>query len=197
MPATEPDVIGFSMTERGKQLYRTVDSQIAELIDLISTLDETALGLPCPGREKLGDGTLGAAARHTADNYERIAAFAQAAAGRSGTQGPAQHHGHRTPWLPRRMSYGPADHAAHGPAGGQQRNQYAADNTHVDVVATQLAGARGALGAIAELTDTQLNAIPPKDSFRFCDGQRSLEQVLTGLLKHQSHQVEALKAARP
>ncbi len=45
------------------------------------------------------------------------------------------------------------------------------------------------------MTDSQLDAIPPKDSFRFCDGQRSLEQVLASLLKHQAHQFDALKAA--
>jgi hypothetical protein len=64
------------MNERAKQLHAIADRQIAGLIDLISTLDEATLGLPCPGREKLGDGTIGAAARHTADNYEQIAAFA-------------------------------------------------------------------------------------------------------------------------
>ena len=59
----------------------------------------------------------------------------------------------------------------------------------------QLSASRDALGRIAELTDSQLDAIPPKDSFRFCDGQRTLEQVIASLLKHQSHQLDALKAA--
>jgi hypothetical protein len=30
----------------------------------------------------------------------------------------------------------------------------------------------------SELTDSQLDQVPPKHSFRFCDGQRTLEQVL-------------------
>jgi hypothetical protein len=197
MLGTEQDAIGFSMTERAKQLYTTADGQIAELIDLISTLDETALGLPCPGREKLGDGTLGAAARHTTDSYARIAAFAQASGRMPTVEGPAEDGGDRRPRFLGRIGHGPADHAAHGPASGQRRDQHAADNTDVDVVVTRLAAARGALGAIAELTDSQLNAVPPKDSFRFCDGQRTVEQVLAALLKHQSHQVAALQAARP
>ncbi len=58
-----------------------------------------------------------------------------------------------------------------------------------------LSGSRDALGQIAELTDSQLDATPPKDSFRFCDGQRTLGQVLASLLKHQRHQVDALKTA--
>jgi hypothetical protein len=197
MPATDPNTTGSSMTERAKQLYAIADGQIAELIDLISTLDEATLGLPCPGREKLGDGTIGAAARHTADNYERIAAFAQALDRSSSVQGPAQHDGHRTPRLPRRIGHGPAGDAAHGPAGGEHRDEYTADNMDVDIVVGQLSVSRDALGAIAGLTDSQLDSIPPRGSVRFCDGQRTLEQVLAGLLKHQGHQVDALKAARP
>ena len=65
------------MTERAQKLSATADRQIGELIGLLSTLDQAALDRPCPGREKLGDGTIGAAARHTADNYQRIAAFVQ------------------------------------------------------------------------------------------------------------------------
>ena len=61
----------------------------------------------------------------------------------------------------------------------------------------QLTASRATLGRIAELTDPQLDAIPPKDSFRFCDGQRTLEQVLASLLKHQAHQIDALRAVTP
>jgi hypothetical protein len=185
------------MTERAKQLYAIADGQIAELIDLISTLDQTTLRLRCPGREKLGDGTIGAAARHTADNYERIAAFAQAPDRSSSVQRPAQHDGHRTPRPPRGTGHDPAGDAGHGLTGGQHRDQYTADNMDVDIVVGQLSVSRDALGAIAGLTDSQLDSIPPSGSFRFCDGQRTLEQVLAGLLKHQGHQLDALKAARP
>ena len=49
------------------------------------------------------------------------------------------------------------------------------------------------------VNDTDWNrlkdAIPPKDSFRFCDGERTLEQVLVALLKHQGHQVDAIETA--
>ena len=46
----------------------------------------------------------------------------------------------------------------------------------------QLGAAVETLGRIGELTDSQLDQVPPKDSFRFCDGQRTFEQVLAGLL---------------
>jgi hypothetical protein len=153
------------MTERGKRLHVTADAQIAELIDLLSTPDEAALRRPCPGREKLGDGTIGASARHTADNYQRIAAFVQASDRTSEGHAPTQHHA------------------------------YTADNIEPGAVIAQLSASRDGLGRIAALTDHELDAIPPKDSFRFCDGQRTLEQVIAGVLKHQRHQLDALRAA--
>ena len=150
------------MTQRAKQLHATTDAQIAELIDLISTLDDAALRRPCPGREKLGDGTVGASTRHVADNYRRIAGFVQTTDAMSGDR----HDG-----------------------------AYTADTIDVGAVLEQLSASRATLGRVAKLTDTQLDAIPPDGSFRFCDGQRTLEQVLVGLLKHQGHQVQALRSA--
>jgi hypothetical protein len=166
MPTTDPK--GISMNARGKELHAIADRQIAELIALISAVDEAGLRRPCPGREKLGDGTVAAAARHTADNYQRIAAFVKTGD---------------------RMSN------AHEPGAGQHDDQYTADNTDPGAVVEQLSTSRDTLGCMAELPDSRLDAIPAKDSFRFCDGQRTLGQVLASLLKHQSHQLDALTAA--
>jgi hypothetical protein len=178
------------MTERAQQLSATADEQIAELIDLLRALDQAALRRPCPGREKLGDGTIGAAARHTAANYERIADFVQ-----TSDQMSAAHCGHRIPRFLRALGHGPQDHANRDHAVARHDNGYTAENVDLDAVVEQLNASREALGRIAELNDSQLDQVPPKDSFRFCDGQRTLEQVLAGLLKHQAHQVEALKTA--
>lgn len=183
------------MTERGKQLHATADAQVGELIGLISALDEAALRRPCPGREKLGDGTVGASARHTADNYQRIAAFVQTSDRTSST--PAVQGGHRVPRLLRALGHGPHQHAEHRPGAGEHDDHYTADTVDVGGVITQLLAARETLADIARLTDNQLDAIPPRDSFRFCDGQRTLEGVLASLLKHQRHQVQALIAATP
>lgn len=95
------------MTEHAKQLHATADRQIAELIGLITTLDEPTSRLPCPGREKLGDGTIGASARHTADNYQRLAAFVQTSDRMSETHAPNQHAGHRSPRFLRAFGHGP------------------------------------------------------------------------------------------
>lgn len=152
------------MTERAQQLSATADEQIAELIDLLRALDQAALDRPCPGREKLGDGTIGAAARHTADNYERIADFVQ-----TSDQMSAAHGGHRIPRFLRALGHGPQDHANRDHAVAQHDNGYHAENVDLDAVVGQLNASRDALGRIAELADSQLDAIPPKDSFRFCE----------------------------
>ena len=193
MPTAEPNPKGVPMTERGEQLCATADGQIAELIAIISTLDESTLRLPCPGREKLGDGTIAACVRHTADNYQRIAAFVQTSDRSSGAH-PTEPGGHRSPRFVRALGHGPADHTEHGPGADQHDDQYTAGDLDLDALVKQLTASRDTVARVAVLTDRQLDAIPPKDSFRFCDGQRTLEQVLASLLKHQSHQLDALKA---
>ena len=179
------------MSQRGPELSASADGQIAELIDLLSALDHAALRRPCPGREKLGDGTIGAAAQHTADNFQRIADFVQTSDRMS-----ADHGGHRIPRFLRALGHKPQDDANpdHPPGAGQHDNGYTAD-IDVDAVVERLGACREALGRIADRTDSQLDQVPPKESFRFCDGHRTLQQVLAALLKHQAHQVEALKTA--
>lgn len=195
MPTTDPDPERIPMTERAQELSATADRQIGELIGLLSTLDHAALRRPCPGREKLGDGTIGAVARHTADNYQRIAAFVQTSDRMSARHQPSQQGGHRIARFLRALGHGPQDHAPRDHGADRHDDGYTADNIDLDVAVEQLKTSRDTLGRIGELTDSQLDQVPPKDSFRFCDGQRTLEQVLAGLLKHQAHQVEALKTA--
>jgi hypothetical protein len=85
------------MSERGQQLHATADQQIAVLIDLLATLDDSTLRLPCPGREKLGEGTIAASAQHTADNYRRIAGFVETSDRMTGRSDPNGHGAHRVP----------------------------------------------------------------------------------------------------
>jgi hypothetical protein len=183
------------MTQRAHELAASADGQIGELIDLLRPLDQAALRRTCSGRDKLGDGTIGAAARHTADNYQRIAAFVQTSDRMSAIHQPTAHGGHRIPRFLRALGHGPQDHALQDHSHEQHDNGYTANNIDLDALVAQLNASRHTLGRIVELTDSQLDAIPPKDSFRFCDGQRTLEQVLAALLKHQAHQVEALETA--
>lgn len=152
------------MTERGQELHATADEQLDDLIALTSAIDEAALRLPCPGREKLGDGTVGASLRHTAANYQRIAGFVQTSDRMSGAHQPIQHGAHRIPRLLRAIGHGPSAHAEHGPSAGQHGDQYTADSVDLTAVATQLSASRATLGRIAGLTDSQLNAIPPRSA---------------------------------
>lgn len=183
------------MSGRGEQLQVTADHQFGELIGVIATLDDTTLRLPCPGREKLGDGTIAAFAQHTADNYQRIADFVRTS-DRMAAGEPNGPGGHHVPRFLRALGHRPPDHAEHGhDTAGAQGNEHTVENVNLSALREQLSATRESLKRIASLTDSQLQMIPPEGSFRFCDGQRTLDQVLESLLKHQSHQVGALTAA--
>jgi hypothetical protein len=150
------------MNERGARLLETVDGQICELIAILSPRDDAALRLPCPGREKLGDGTVAACAQHAADTYHRIARFA----------------------LEQRGAHAGADSHHHG-----------AEVVTRPALLDRLATGREAVKVLVALTDEQLDTVPPAGAARFCDGQRTVEQVINSMLRHQGHQVDAVRAA--
>jgi hypothetical protein len=72
---------------------------------------------------------------------------------------------------------------------------YAADNVDLHDLLDLLSAGRDALSLLADLADERLDTVPPTGSFRFCDGQRTLEQVVASLFNHQGHQIDAIKAA--
>jgi hypothetical protein len=151
--------------ERATKLVRTADAQISELIGLLSIRDEAILQRPCPGRQKLGDGTIAACAEHTANNYLRIGEF---------LRGELEN-----------THDAPSTHGSHAGADRIDRKE----------LLERLSRGRTALAVLAELTDEQLDAVPPASEMKFCDGQRTLEQILNSLLNHQNHQLDALRAA--
>jgi hypothetical protein len=181
------------MTGRAVQLQSTADRQISELVALLSTADPAALRSLCPGREKLGDGTIAASVKHTADNYQRIAEFVTTSHRISANHAPTHAAEHRIPPFSRALGHSPAAHEDRHTH--SRSDQYTAESIDPPAVLDQLSRTRETLKMIAQLTDLQLETIPPKNSFRFCDGQRDLEQVLHGLLTHQDHQLDALNAA--
>jgi hypothetical protein len=183
------------MSERATQLFDTADAQLSELIGLLSPQPEAALNLPCAGREKMGDGTVAACAAHTADRYRRIAEFLQAATHMSGARAGPGLSRHRLPGLLRVRGHGPGRHAEGEHGEGRHEGDYTAENVNLKGLIKRLSVARGALNVLRELTDEQLDTVPPADLFRFCDGQRTLERVIVALLKHQGHQIDAVKAA--
>jgi hypothetical protein len=64
----------------------------------------------------------------------------------------------------------------------------------LDVLLVRLAAVRDGLATIGQLTDEQLNAVPTAGGMKFADGERTLEQIILSLLKHQDHQVAAIAA---
>lgn len=153
------------MSERGAQLARTAAGQISELIEILSICGEAGLRLPCPGREKLGDGTVAASAQHTTENYHRIAGLIR--------EHPVTANG------------GEFDH----------HTRYSAESISLPALLARLASARNAVAGLAGVGDDRLDAVPAAGALRFADGQRTLEQVIAAALKHQEHQVDVLKAA--
>jgi hypothetical protein len=127
------------MNERGTQLQETANGQIDELIGLISAGGEGALRVPCPSREKLGDGTVAACAMHTADNYHRIAGFLQGQRGGRHTRVAKFLHRH-----------------------GEDKHQdnYRADNIDLPAVLDRLSTGRAAVSVLADLTEAQMDTVP-------------------------------------
>jgi hypothetical protein len=153
------------MVVRGEQLQMTVDGQLERLQRVVAATDAVRARQPCPGRAKLGDGSIGTVVTHTVGNYSRIADFL---AGGGSEDTAHTHHRH-----------------AHGHEGGFDPSE----------VAGRLEAIRSRFHTIGALDNEQLDSVPPAESFRFCDGQRTLEQVLTALLQHQGHQLDALETA--
>jgi hypothetical protein len=183
------------MTARASQLRAIADGQLDELIDVISAADDTALRGPCVGWEKLADGSVGALATHTVENYQRIATFVATADRASAGLATGGHTGRQVPRILRALGHRAPEHGEPAERAPRHGDQYTADNADLADMVESLTAARQRLGRIGELSDGQLESVPPRNSFRFCDGQRTLEQVLAGLFKHQAHQVETLKAA--
>ncbi len=177
------------MSERATQLHQLADGQLSDMIDLLPARDDAALSLPCPGREKLGDGTVAACASHTAENYLRIAAFLRGDDHQPATHGDRERGPHRIPSFLRGRSHG----SGHGH--DMHSAPHRAEDVDRERLLAQLSAGRDAFNILVDLTDERLDTVPPASDMKFCDGQRTLEQIVANLLNHQSHQLDALKAA--
>lgn len=162
------------MSERGAKLLERANGQISEVIGLLSASGGAALMLPNAARGKLGDGTVGASALHVADAYPRIAGIVRASLANSSDLG-RRGHSH--------------------PTGGYGHDDHTGGTVDLPYLLERLSAGRSALSFLADLTDDQLDSVPPAGSGRFCDGKRTLEQVVTGALDHQGRNVDALKTA--
>jgi Mycothiol maleylpyruvate isomerase N-terminal domain len=176
------------MEPRAEELHSRVAAQIGRLIDLAADLDDADLRRPCPGRNKLGDGSVGTVIAHTTDNYLRIAAFVGTYGDGSEGAPPTAAPGHS-----RRFGHLLGGWRRHRPRDHGHGDLPAAGGADLEELRHRLSTARADLASIAGLDERRLDSIPPDGAFRFCDGRRDLEEVLTALLDHQEHQVEALE----
>ncbi len=181
------------MNAQATQLLGMADRQMSTLIGLLSGADDAALHRPCPDRETLGDGTVAAVAQHTADNYLRIAAWLQATADNPEARSHARPPGHGITPILQTRGHGPPDHATSSHR--ERMDRYSAQRVDLPALLDQLSTARSTVGRIGELTDQQLDTVPPASDMKFCDGQRTLEQILAGLLRHQGHQIDTAARA--
>jgi hypothetical protein len=179
------------MSQRGTRLQQTLGDQLDELLATVAALDAQTIGRPCTGREKLGDGTVGACAQHTADNYERIIVFLAASPDSWAAPEPVGQRPHRVSRWRRSAGHQRREHARPASHDGGAYSAHAFDRgrTHA-----KLRALRDQMNT-ERVTDSQLDTIPPAGSFRFCDGERTLERVVLALLAHQRHQLDALTAA--
>jgi len=59
----------------------------------------------------------------------------------------------------------------------------------------RLACGRVPIGLLADLTDEQLDSVPPAGSSRFSNGRRILEQVINAVIAHQAAHLATLRLA--
>jgi hypothetical protein len=121
----------------------------------------------------------------------RIAGFLQAAA----EMLAAQPGGHRIPGPRPDRSHTSQPQAKGDHTEGRHDGDYKAATIDLLSLLERLSTGREILNLVTDMTNEQLDAVPPAGSFRFCDGQRTLEQVVCSLLKHQRHQIDAMEAA--
>jgi hypothetical protein len=157
------------MSERGTRLMAKADGQLSGMIEFLGTLDEADLRRPCAdesAEDSAGD-TVGAVAAHMAEGYHHLGRFLQAAGYVPGPPATGNNHGH--------------DHGRAPEALPEMRDR--------------LTGGRAPIGLLAELSNEQLDSLPPAGSSRFSDGRRTLEQVIDAVIAHQAAHLLTLKRA--
>ena len=157
------------MSERGSLLMERADRQLSEMIEFFGTLEEADPRKPCPDESAVdspGD-TVAAVAAHTAQGYHHLGRFLQAAGYVPGLPATGRDHSH--------------DHGHAPEALPEMRDR--------------LSDAKAPICLLADLTDEQLDSVPPAGSSRFSDGRRSLAQVIDAVIAHQAAHLLSLKRA--
>jgi hypothetical protein len=161
------------VSHRGTELRTRMSQQLDEITEFVGTLTDADLRKPCPDETGHDAGhTVGAAATHLADGYQRLGQFLLSAGYVPGSPAAGTSHGH---------GHGYGHQHAQAPVG-------------VPDLLDRLVGGKAPIGLLAELTDEQLDSVPASAN-RFADGHRTLEQVINEVIAHQAAHLEALRRA--
>jgi hypothetical protein len=186
------------VSPRAASLSNIAERQMASLIDLLSAGDEAMLARPCAGRQKLGDGSVAACAAHFAGNYARVARFVlEESESPAAPAAPAARRRKATGRLLRvRRSFSHVRRNGPGSRGRIPGCIPGWGELDRQSLIEELQDSRRQMLILARLSDDQLDAVPPASAaMRFCDGERTMDEILVSVLRHQGHQLDAIVAA--
>jgi hypothetical protein len=157
------------VSERGIELMTIVSRQLDEMAGFFGALDEADLRKPCPD-DDAGD-TVGAVAAHAAEVYHYLGRFLRATGHVPGSPatGNSQSHGH-----------------------GRASPELL---PHLPDLLDRLTAGKAPIGLLADLTDEQLDSVPPAGSGRFSNGRRSLAGTIDAVIAYQATHLVMLKRA--
>ena len=155
------------MSERGARLMAKAQRQLSEMIEFFGTLDEADLRKPCTeeSAEDSPGETVAAVAAYTAEGYHHLGRFLEAAGYVSGIPETGNGHGH-----------------GHVPEA-------------LPDMRDRLVVGKSLIGLLGDLTDEQLDSVPPAGSSRFSDGCRTLDQVIEAVITHQEAHLLTMRRA--
>lgn len=159
------------MCARGEALMKKVIRQIGDIDEVFASLNEADLAKARPPGEESGKSGHAAKGRTLGDAAAHIA------------EGY-----HFIVRFLRSAGYVPG-----APAGGSIHGR-GPSPTPIEL-RKRLTEAKSEIGIIADLTDEQLDSVPPAKSSRFSDGRRTLEQVIEEAIAHQAEHLSDLRSA--
>ena len=157
------------MSERAEGLMQKVIRQIDDIAEVFATLSEADLAKPRPPGEESGKSDHVAKGRTLGDAASHIA------------------EGYH--FIVRFLES--AGYVPGGPAGGSIHGRGPAPS--LPELRKRVGEAKAEVSVIADLTDEQLDSVPPPKSSRFSDGRRSLERVIEEAIAHQAEHLNDLK----
>jgi hypothetical protein len=198
------------MSKRVDDLLVRADQLNSETIEFISNLTDPDLATPCEDPECP---TVGDVVVHLAEGSQQLIGWAAGALqGQSGgakvAPGPGNGHSHGPGGPEAAHTHGPAGHThgpeaghTHGPAGHthgpEAGHTHGPEAVHIhkdDAIQVMKRGWMMSAGMLKNLTDEQLDAVPPIAQ-GISDGSTPLLQIITSMMDHQEQHLNYMKSA--